>query len=137
MKRVGVDTNVVVSFITDRDPGQQGLAAELFGAATSGEHVIVLHQQVVAETVYVLSNLYGVRRSVVSNVMRDLLSLPGMVTVAEADWPAIWKLWPRRVRDFGDACLLATARADAFDLLATFDTAFAKRTRRHGVATYW
>jgi len=138
MKRIGVDTNVVVSFVTDRDPQQQARAAELFGAATSGERLVVLHQAVVSEAVYVLCNVYGGEPHVVSAVMRDLLLLPGVVTADELDWTAIWSEWPGRFGDFGDACLAAAAAgADTFDALATFDAAFAKKARRRGVATYW
>ena len=137
MKRIGVDTNVVVSFVTDRDPRQQARAAELFGAATSSEHVIVLHLSVITEAVYVLCNVYDEKPHVVSAVMRDLMSLPGVVTAAQVEWPAIWSSWPRHLEDFGDACLTAAATADTFDALATFDVAFAKQARRLGVATYW
>lgn len=135
MKRVGVDTNVIVSFVTDRDPRQQARAAELFAAATAGVHEIVLPQAVLLETVYVLCNLYGAKPGAVSAILRDLQSLPGVDTVDRVDWSAVWSLWPGRVRDFGDACL--TAQADAFDELATFDAAFARRARRRGIASYW
>ena len=137
MKRVGVDTNVVVSLVTDRDAKQQARAAGLFGAAASGEHVVVLHQAVITEAVYVMCNVYSTRPSVVSLVMRDLLSLPGVVAVDDVGWPTVWSLWPRRIKDFGDARLTAVAKNDSFDTLATFDAAFAKGARRQGVATYW
>ena len=137
MKRIGVDTNVVVSFVTDRDPKQQARAADLFGAATAGKHVLVLHQAVITEAVYVMYNAYEVKPSVVSAVMRDLLLLPGVVTVDDVEWRHIWSLWPRRIKDFGDACLTAVAKAGTFEVLATFDAAFARQARRQGVATYW
>jgi predicted nucleic-acid-binding protein len=137
MKRVGLDTNVVVSFVTDRDASQQARAAELFSAATAGEHVIVLHQAVITETVYVLQSAYGTPPKLISAVMRDLLSLPGVVTADQLEWPDIWATWPRRINDFGDASLTVVAKAGAFDVLATFDAAFARRVRRHGVPTYW
>lgn len=137
MRRVGVDTNVLVSFLTDRDPGQQARATELFLGAAAGDHVIVVHQQVAAEVVYVLLNVYGVAATVASSAMRDLLDLPGVVTTDELDWAAVWALWPRRMRDFGDACLAASAKGDAFDRLATFDAQLAKRARRQGVPTWW
>jgi len=135
--RVGADTNVSLSFVTDRDPRQQARAAELFVAATSAEHLIVLHQTVISETVYALSNLYDVAPEAASLLMRDLLALPGVVTVDAVDWPAVWELWPGPTDDFGDACLLAVAKGDAFDRLATFDTGFRKRARRHGISTHW
>lgn len=42
MKRIVVDTNVLVSFLTDRDAEQQEMAAALFEAAAHGEVQIVL-----------------------------------------------------------------------------------------------
>jgi predicted nucleic acid-binding protein len=137
MKRVGVDTNVIVSFLTDRDPTQQAWAAQLFAAAAAGEHVVVLPQSVISEAVYVMCNVYDAKPGAVSALLRDVLSLPGVVRVDELDWPAVFSLWPRRVKNFGDACLAAVARAGAFDALATFDAAFAKRARRLGLATHW
>lgn len=137
MTRIGLDTNVVVSFLTDRDPGQQARAAALFGGAASGAHVVVLAQAVVVETVYVLCNLYGVAPDRASRTMRDLVELPGVMVVDALEWAEVWRLWPHHLGDFGDACLAASARADAFDTLATFDTGFAKRARRQSVPTYW
>ena len=137
MTRVGVDANVVVSFITDRDLQQQARAAELFRAATAGECVVILHQVVITETVYVLCNQYDERPFAVRAVMRDLSALPGVVTANEIEWETVWSSWPDRFHDFGDACLAAAAWADAFDVFATFDVAFAKKARRQGVATYW
>ena len=137
MKRVGLDTNVVVSFVTDRNARQQVRAATLFRDATLGEHVLVLHQTVITESVYVLGTVYSTPPAVVTAVMRDLLSLPGVVTANDVDWPAVWGLWPRRMRDFADALLTGVARAGAFDVLATFDAAFARRARRQGITPYW
>ena len=137
MTRVGVDSNVVLSFITDRDLQQQARAAELFGAATAGECVVILHQAVITEAVYVLCNQYDEKPFAVGAVMRDLSALPGVVTANEIEWETVWGSWPDRFHDFGDACLAAAARADTFDVLATFDVAFAKKARRQGVATYW
>jgi predicted nucleic-acid-binding protein len=137
MKRIGLDTNVVVSFITDRDAAQQARAAEVFSAATAGEHVIVLHQAVILETVYVLHSAYGTPPKTVSAVMKDLLSLPGVIAADAVDWPAIWATWPRSMKDFGDACLTAVAKAGTFDLLATFDAAFSRRARKQGLEAYW
>jgi len=137
MKRIGVDTNVVVSFVTDRDAQQQARAAELFGAAVAGECVVVLHQTVIIETVYVLCNLYEVRPRAVSALLRDLLLVPGVVVVEEVPWATVWSLWPSRIKDFADACQTAAAHAGVFDTVATFDASFAKRARAQGVSTYW
>ena len=135
--RIGVDTNVIVSFLTDRNPRQQARAAELFAAAAAGDLRIVLHQTVISESVYVLRNLYETKPANVAAILRDLLALPGVVTIDELVWSAVLSLWPRRIADFGDACLASAAKSHAFDALATFDTGFRKRIRRQGLATHW
>lgn len=136
-KRVGLDTNVVVSFLTDRNPRQQARAAELVEQAVAGERTVVLHQTVISEAVYVLRNLYGAEARLVGATMRDLLALPGVIVGEQMQWSDVWRLWPKLFPDFGDACLTAAARAGAFDALATFDKAFARRARRQGVSTHW
>ena len=137
MMRVGVDTNVVLSFVTDREARQQEIAAQLFEHAVSGACRIVVPQTVISEGVYVLGNVYGVDPERVRAILRDLTRLPGVATVDAIDWDRVWDLWPGRLTDFGDACLAAVGRAGDFDELATFDQAFAARARRVGVASYW
>lgn len=137
MKRIGVDTNVILSLITDRDAGQQERAAGLFAAALAGEHAVVVHQMVISEVAYVMCSVYDTKPGKVGAALRDLLALPGVVAIDALDWSEVWKLWPRSVKDLGDACLAAVAKSDAFDALATFDAAFSKRLRRQGLSTYW
>jgi len=137
MNRVGVDTNVVVSFLTDRDPEQQARSAALIRDATTGKIRLVLPQAVMLETVYVLRNLYALAPARVARSLEDFTSLPGVATSSEIDWPAVWRLWPRRVPDFGDACMAASARAGAFGSLATFDATFARKATRLGIPSYW
>ena len=135
--RIGVDTNVVLSVLIDRNAEQQARAAELFGAAAAGDLHIVLHQVVINESVHVLKNVYEVKPANVAAILRDLLALPGVVAIDELDWSAVLSLWPRRMADFSDACLAAVAKSDAFDALATFDAGFRRRLRRQGLATHW
>ena len=97
----------------------------------------MFHQAVIAESVYVLRTLYELKPAHVAETLRDLLALPGVTTTDELDWSVVFSLWPRRIADFGDACLVAAAKSDAFDALATFDAGFRKRLRRYGLATHW
>ena len=55
MSRVLVDTNVLISFLTDRDLRQQEQAAKLFSRGRSTD-VLLLHQAVLTEMVFVLTN---------------------------------------------------------------------------------
>ena len=135
--RIGVDTNVVMSLLTDRDPAQQARAAELFGASEGGEFHIVVHQVVINESVHVMRGFYGEKPATVAAILNELLSLPNVVPMHELDWSEVFGLWPRLIQDFGDACLAAAAKSGAFDSLATFDAGFRRRLRRQGLATHW
>lgn len=137
MMRVGLASNVVLAFVTDRDARQQEGAADLPAAATAGDLVVFVHQQVVTESVYVLGNLYGVDAARVRATLRDLLTLPGVVTEDRVPWPSVWETWPRPYRDFGDACLAACAARGHIDRIATLDRTFASRRRRRGLSTWW
>lgn len=137
MKRFLVDTNVLVSYLTDRNEEQQRQASQLLEAAARGEHTLLLHQTVLAELVYVLRNLYSVPGEEVADVLRDLLALPGVETVDALSWSHLLGLWPDTYPDFADACLASVAVRAKVEGIATFDQAFARRLRRGGVGSAW
>lgn len=137
MKRIVLDTNVLVSFLTDRDPRQQARAAELFTAASRAEVELVLHQIVATELVYVLRNLYRVEARRIAATIGELLALPGLLTSDDLPWAAVLDLWPATIPDFADAVLVAGTRAGRHDAIATFDLAFRRRLTRLGFISHW
>jgi len=54
MKKVVVDTNGLISFVTDRSPAQQGKIAAVFEDAARLKAAILCPQNVLTEFVYVL-----------------------------------------------------------------------------------
>ena len=137
MIKVIVDTNVLLSFLTDRDERQQGLAAEMLESAARGEHELILHQLVLTEMIYVLQNLYDLDSSSVAIILRDLLAMPGVQTLEELDWGLVLELWPQQIRDFADAGLAAVLRSRGYDSLATFDLGFSRAIRKQGLSLFW
>lgn len=133
MRRVLIDTNVLVSFLTDRDAEQQERAARLLEDAATGRHALLLHQTVLAELVYVLRNLYSVADAEVAEILRDLLALPGVEPVDELSWHDVLERWPGTYPDFADACLASVARRHGISAVATFDRTFARRLSRDGL----
>jgi predicted nucleic acid-binding protein len=134
---VVVDTNVLISFLTDRDPEQQARATELLTRAADRELDVVLHQVVVMETVYVLRNLYGVSREDTASLVRELLAMPGVSAVDEMPWSVVLGLWPTPFAELADGALAAVAKVGRHDAVATFDEAFQRKLRRLGLASYW
>lgn len=137
MTRILVDTNVLVSFLTDRDVEQQARAAQLLEAAAGRELELVLHQQVLSELVCVLANLYGRPCHEVSDTLRELIALPGIVVMSDLPWGLVLELWPVQLPDFADAALVAACRVGDHDAIATFDHAFRRRLPALGIQTLW
>ena len=136
MKRVVIDTNVVISFLTDRDLRQQKIAAEIFEDAASARLEVVLHQAVITETVYVLRNLYRQAPAAVAAAVRDLIDMPGVILVDEMPWTRLFEIWPGKVESYADAALAAVADSGGHEYLATFGRGFRKQLRRLGVRPY-
>jgi predicted nucleic acid-binding protein len=137
VKRVLVDTNVLLSFLTDRNAAQQRQAAALLEEAASGASQLLLHQIVLTELVYVLRNLYGREPREIGDLLRDLLDLPGVEPVDIRPWPRVLDLWPASLKAFADAALVAAGIQHRADAVATFDRDLARRLARFRLTDYW
>ncbi len=136
MKCVVVDTNVLISFLTDRNAAQQSEAAALFEQAAQGGTELILHQMVISEMVYVLANLYKVETTEIAGMIDDLLCSPGVRPIDDIVWSSVLSLWPGDFRDFADAALAAVMLEGHFDAVATFDQAFLRQLRRIGLTSW-
>ncbi len=133
MKRIVIDTNVVISFLTDRNLEQQKTAAVLFEDTASARHEIVLHQAVITEVVYVLRNLYKQTPAMVAATIRDLIGMPGISVVDEMPWARVFDIWPGQIETYADATLAAVALSRGYEYIATFDRSFRNRLKRLGL----
>lgn len=137
MKRVVIDTNVLISFLTDRNAEQQLLADNLFHLAERGELEIILHQAIIGEMVYVLSNLYQLPPREVADLVRSLLTTPGVRSVHEVEWKRVLDVWPETFPHLADAILASWARGGKSREIATFDRRFSRTLGRLGYEPYW
>jgi len=135
--RVLLDTNVLVSFLVNREPQQQAQAAKLIAAAAEGEHRLLLPQIVLSELVYVLQNLYALSADEVAAIITDLLALSGADPVHDLSWSEVLTLWPASIPTFADAVVVATSQGTRADAVATFDGKLRTRMRKLGVKSYW
>ena len=136
MKRVAIDTNVLISFVTDRNLNQQILAARIFEAAKRSQLTVLCHQNVVTEFVYVLDRIYHVEPITVQSILRDLIDMPGVEVVNELDLSCLLTVCPDKCPDYGDAVLLAFCKGQKDIRLATFDRKFAKVSHNIGLKLY-
>ena len=136
MKSIIVDTNTLISFVTDRNPKQQEQAALLFKSASRLELSIPLHLNVITEFVYVMDKIYDIDRSKISEIISDLLNMPGINLICEIDMKSVLALWSSSIPDYGDALLAALCLKSKNSAIATFDKQFKKSLSKLSLPVY-
>ena len=137
MRRVIVDANVFVSYLTGRHEKQYETARALLQEAEDGNLVAIVPPFVIFEVTYVLQSGYAVAGQRLATMIRDLLAFPGVETIDDCPWKRVFKIWQKPLADLVDAAIVAVAVAKRYDAVATFDRKFANRLDDFGVAAYW
>ena len=136
MKKVVIDTNALISFITDRNPAQQENIAAVFENAARLKVAILCPQNVLTEFVYVLEKIYRHPKPQIREMIADFIALPGLRLIHEFDIESLLKLWPDQIPDFGDAIVAVVCKAEKDATIATFDKRFAKSLHAAGLSTF-
>jgi len=131
--RYVIDTNALISFVTDRNPEQQQKIAPLFESAAHMKAVIFCHQHVLTEFIYVLDRIYHVPKNEIGIMIKDLMEMPGIEIVQEVDFNTIFSWWPDPVPDFGDALIATVGKTISGSLVVTFDRKFAANLKTLGI----
>lgn len=133
MKKVIIDTNCLLSFVTDRNLEQQEKVSKLFQEAVQLKTVILSHHHVISEFVFVLSSVYNTAAEKIHTILSDLIVMPGIVPVAEVNIKTVLSLWPALIPDYGDAVLAALCKDSKGTAVATFDRKFQKAMKAAGI----
>lgn len=122
----GVDTNVIVRYLTGDDPQQADKAR-----AVIGQRPVFVPRTVLLEVEWVLRGVYGLTSEQIIPALRAFAGLPGIL-VEDAGLVVKAMDWAEAGIDFADAIhLAAAAECDGF---LTFDKQFARfGTRLTGV----
>ena len=124
MKQYLIDTNALISFVTDRNPAQQEPVAGLFEQAARARLTVLCPQNVLLEFAYVMDKAYRQPKPLVRQMLIDFIALPGVTVVNDVDFAEVLDLWPEPVADLGDALVVATARGVKRVEVVTFDKDF-------------
>lgn len=65
------------------------------------------------------------------------MGLPGVALITEYPWKQIFDLWSDRIPSIADAGIVAIARANRYDAVATFDQKLIRQMTNLDVASYW
>ena len=121
MRRVFVDTNVFLRFLTQDDLDKAEKARLLFASAVAGEVVVETSLLVIAEIVWTLESFYGLPHEAVAELVTTILATPNLECPSKELLIEALLAYTERNVDFIDAyhAVLLGRRRDVS--LATFD----------------
>jgi predicted nucleic acid-binding protein len=126
VKRLRVDANVLLRFLTGEPKDLAERAARLMVRAERGEVVLVLSPLVVAEMVWVLKSVYRRSYEEIAEVLVPLLSAAGLEAEDREMMIEALELTRKRNVDFLDA-VLALQAVRKSETVCTFDKTDFKR----------
>jgi predicted nucleic acid-binding protein len=126
VKRLRVDANVLLRFLTGEPEDLAQRSARLMRSAEAGEVLLVLSPLVVAEVVWVLKSFYRHSYREIAEVVVPLLSADGVAVPEREILIRAVELARDKNVDFADAVLALEAARDG-ETVCTFDAKDFKR----------
>jgi len=117
---IALDTNVLVRFLVEDDPGQARSAGEIFDRLTDAAPGFV-GREVLVELVWVLERAYGYARPEIAAALDGLLSATELEIEAADDVGPALELYRQDGFGFADLMIAAAARRAGAAELVTFD----------------
>jgi len=136
VKKYVIDTNAIISFVTDRNLAQQEAVAPLFAAACRLKCTLICHQFVLTEFVFVMDKVYAAPKEIINAMVRDFIAMPGVELRHETDFNKVLSLWPGKIADFGDAIVASQGAAIKGAVIVTFDGKFKSALKAQGISVY-
>ena len=126
METLFLDTNVVIRYVTNDDPGMAQRSRDLLKQAELGSLALIVSESVVVEVVQVLSSpkLYNLPRERVAQTVSAILGLRGLKTLGKQTLLRALDLWATASVDFVDALSVAQMERQKIGTIASFDRDF-------------
>ncbi|WDN88147.1 hypothetical protein BuS5_01115 [Desulfosarcina sp. BuS5] len=135
MKKYIIDTNALISFVTDRNQEQQVKIDKLFNDAARLRIMVLCPQNVLTEFVYVMDTVYQIPKSEISKIVRDFIDMPGIEVVHDLNMKTLISYWPEVFKDYGDAIIATLCKNTKGSLIVTFDRKFRAKLKKIGLST--
>jgi predicted nucleic-acid-binding protein len=136
VKKYLIDTNAIISFVTDRNHSQQETVAPLFAAASRLKCTLICHQFVLTEFIFVMEKVYQIPKEKINAMVSDFIAMPGIELRQETDFKSVLSLWPEHIADFGDAVVASSGMALKGAAIVTFDGKFSSALKTLGLTVY-
>ena len=135
MKKYIIDTNALISFVTDRNQEQQVKIDKLFNDAARLKILVLCPQNVLTEFVYVMDKIYQIPKVKINKIVRDFIDMPGIEVVHDLNMKTLISYWPEVFKDYGDAIIATLCKNTKGSLIVTFDRKFRAKLKKTGLCT--
>jgi len=124
---IGIDTNVLVRYLTQDDAIQSPIATKLI-EGFSHESPGFISQVVLVETVWVLSRAYKIKRAAIADILETILRARELVVEQAAAGLLALTTYRETKAGFADALLAQSGLLSGCHETLTFDKAAARAT---------
>lgn len=125
--RLVLDTNILLDFFMDRDRNRHKDCVELVRRVRDGEVRAVVLSVVVAEMVWVMKSVYGLKRSEIAEKVQAVTQMKGVVVVEKYEWVTALDQYARMKVKFVDAMIANVRQIKAKKwIVVTYDKDFDK-----------
>jgi predicted nucleic acid-binding protein len=136
MRKLIIDSNALISFVTDRNPAQQDKIAKVLDSAAQLRTRVLCPQNVLTEFIYVMDSVYRIGKTEIRDIVKDLIILPGVEIVHQISLNTLFKFWPEKVPDYGDAIIAALCKDIQGSSVATFDQKFSAKLKKLDLSVF-
>ena len=120
-RRAVIDTNLLVRYLTEDDPGKANDVKRLLVKAARDEVRLLIPSVVIAELVWVLQSFYRLDRSEIAPLLNAILHTRGVEVGDKALVSEAIALYRDGTQDFIDAWIVAYAKTAGARSVYTFD----------------
>jgi predicted nucleic-acid-binding protein len=120
-KRVVIDTNLLVRYLTDDDAAKAKAVDHLLKKAGKGEIRILIPSIVIAELVWVLESFYKMEPDGIADLVEALLNTTGVEVTDKSIINESLKLYKAKKIDMIDAWIIHFAKEVGVETIYTFD----------------
>ena len=121
MKKVYIDANVILRYITKDPPALAQAAQKVFLEAEEGKVALKIVPLIVAEVVWVLESFYDYPKAQIAETLIQLLLCEGLEVDQSRLLMEALAIYQKKNIDFADALLAATAIQYGPPLIYSFD----------------
>jgi predicted nucleic-acid-binding protein len=123
---IGLDTNVLVRYLVQDDPGQSRKATQVIAKRCTRDVPGFVNRIVLCELVWVLESAYGYSKDTIVAVLEKLLRTSQLkIEDMQSAWIA-FRMYQKGKADFADCLLGTTNQLGGCNETVTFDQAASK-----------